>query len=35
MLDYFDNRYLRPWLMRDPKTKDDDIMELYEKMALQ
>ncbi|KAK2142450.1 hypothetical protein LSH36_952g00068 [Paralvinella palmiformis] len=35
MLDYFDNNHLRPLLMRDPNTKDDDIMELYEKIALQ
>ncbi|KAK2185739.1 hypothetical protein NP493_225g03060 [Ridgeia piscesae] len=30
-----DTHYLQPWLLREPQTKDDHIMELYQKIALQ
>ena len=35
VLEYYDDKYVKKWLMRNPVKKDQDIMELYKNMALQ
>ena len=34
-LGYYDDKYIKKWLMRNPVKKDQDIMQLYQNMALQ
>lgn len=34
-LDKIDDQYLKHWLQRDPVTKDEVIMELYQEIVLQ
>ena len=34
-IDNLDNKYLKVWFQKDPQTKDEYIMDLYQKIALQ